>query len=711
MILRLRIGLAVLAFVCVGLSHAWADDLFEPYLRREAPIVLREVPASDLDLAAGPEVQVRRLVFASHGVEEETNGVYAIIARPAAPGPFPGILLFHGGGGIANEPEAVRWARRGYVAVAVDLPGIADPLRAVHSTGTWRYRPYGGFFWTASPTAENSVIHQAVVAGLQGFELLRAQPAVDPTRIGVMGWSWGGYLSTMVCGLMGDRVQAGFSMYGSGFYEWTWFRTYLDWMPPAQRAAWLENLDAGRRAPGITAPFFIAAPANDSFFYPPAVERTLAAIPAGGAHLFAPNSDHRLAVPGGTGTEAGDSLAQHWFNWHLQGAGGAFPTVEWEASPDPDVLAFRVRGPRPLLAVSVWHSRPSYPEVWPERVWVEIPARAKSDGRYEAVLPPGARTTGAAWFALASDDRPVTVSTRMAIAGAGAAAAYAYREDFDRIVPGTSVPGWQGTLTAAADPVNPAADAVARIRLTDGRAGGSLKIGAPQSATNGLRLRFQLFSPEAGHDWQMKWMLLDDRGAGFGFVLSPTQIGFLQSGGVGTNGSPLEGAMVSVEESARIQPDSWSPIEFWWEPGGRLKCFVNQALAAEFEAIGSTAVPKFQNLEWSVSGTGVLSLDDLEVAPVAPPLPPPSTFRLVTIGFPHHAESTDATSVVFGFEGVPGRRYRLEYSIDLTSDGWISLGESEVGPDGRFEVRLSRPGDVVKTWPRALFFRVETTNR
>ena len=706
----LRIGLAVLAFVCVGLSHVWADDLFLPYLRGESPIVLREVPAPDLDLVAGPDVIVRRVVFASHVVEDETNGVYAIIARPVGPGPFPGILLFHGGGGIANEPEAVRWARRGYVAVAVDLPGIADPLRAIHSTGTWRYRPYGGFVWTAFPTAETSVIHQAVVAGLQGLELLRAQPSVDPTRLGVMGWSWGGYLSLMVCGLVGDRVQAGFSMYGSGFYEFTWFRFFLDWMPPAQRAAWLTSLDAGGRAPGITVPFFIAAPANDTFFHPPAVERTLAAIPSGGMHLFAPNSDHRLAVPGGTGTEAGDSLAVNWFAWHLRGFGGAFPTVEWQASPDPGVVAFRVQSSRPVLAVSVWHSRPTYPEDWPGRTWLEVTAQAKGGGRYEAEIPSSERITGAAWFALVSDDRPVTVATRMILAGEGAEAAYYYREDFNRFTPGTTVPGWQSALVAAVDPVNPALDAVAEVRLVEGRAGGALRIGTPQSATNGLRLRFQLHSREVGPDWQMKWLLLDGAGVGYGLVFSPTQVGFLQSGGVGADGFPLAGSMVSLPESARLQADSWTAMEFRWEPAGRLKCLVNDVLVAGFEAMGTTANPTFQKLEWSVSGTGAVSLDGLGVGPVAPPPLPPTTFRLVTIGPPHHAESTDATSVMFGFEGVPGRRYRLESSIDLASDGWISLGELEAASDGRFEVRLSRPGDVAATWPGALFFRVEMTN-
>jgi len=717
---QFRIGLAILALVFAGLSHAWADELFQPYLRGEAPVVLREVPAPDLDLAAGPDVQVRRLVFASHVVEGETNGVYAIIARPSVPGPFPGILLFHGGTGIANETEAVRWARRGYVALAVDIPGVADPLRAVHSTGTWRYRPYGAFFWTTFPTAEKSVVHQAVVAGLQGFDLLRSQPTVDPMRLGVMGWSWGGYLSTMVCGLMGDRVKAGFSMYGSGFYEWTWFRNYLDWIPPAQRSVWLESLDAGRRAPGITAPFFIAAPANDTFFHPPAVERTLAAIPADAAHLFAPNSDHRLAVPGGTGTESGDSLAKHWFDWYLRGNGGAFPTIEWQASPDPEVVAFRVQGSRPILTVSVWHSRPCYPENWPQRVWVEIPVRSRGGGRFEAILPPGARTTGAAWFALASDDRPVTVSTWMAFAGAGVAAAYYFREDFDRIAPDAPVPGWLGAVTGSIVPLSPAADAVARIQLQDGLAQGSVNIGSRPSATNGLRLKFQFFPGEAGPDWQVTWLLrggdagvVESVAVGYGFVLSSTHVSLLRLGGPGGMGSPEPiGPSEALPESARVRGNDWNAVEFRWETGGRLQCLLNGAVVAAFEEAENTGLPTFQTLEWSGSGApaGRMFLDDLEVAPAAPPPPPPSTFRLLTVGNPRYVEAIHATEVHYGFEGIPGRRYRLASTRDLASGEWSSLGDSIAGPDGRFDVVFSESGDATVTGSQAVFFRAETMN-
>ncbi|MCI0491910.1 MAG: hypothetical protein L0Z07_03120, partial [Planctomycetes bacterium] len=49
---------------------------------------------------------------------------------------------------------------------------------------------------------------------------------------------------------------------------------------------------------------------------------------------------------------------------------------------------------------------------WEKRKWVALPATKADDETYEAQLPPEA-AGGAHWFALVSDDRPVTVSGRL----------------------------------------------------------------------------------------------------------------------------------------------------------------------------------------------------------------------------------------------------------------------------------------------------------
>ena len=49
---------------------------------------------------------------------------------------------------------------------------------------------------------------------------------------------------------------------------------------------------------------------------------------------------------------------------------------------------------------------------WMKRQWIAVPAAKTGDGTYEASLPAEA-AQGAHWFVVASDERPVTVSSNL----------------------------------------------------------------------------------------------------------------------------------------------------------------------------------------------------------------------------------------------------------------------------------------------------------
>jgi dienelactone hydrolase len=130
----------------------------------------------------------------------------------------------------------------------------------METKGKWSSLKYGEGRWVAEPDASASVIFDAVLAAMKSLYLLRAQPDVDTARIGVVGVSWGGYMTTMVCGLAGDQVRAGFGLYGCGFfdrgsaqkiepYDPKLPRNSLTRLPKEERERWLKYLDAGRRAP------------------------------------------------------------------------------------------------------------------------------------------------------------------------------------------------------------------------------------------------------------------------------------------------------------------------------------------------------------------------------------------------------------------------------------------------------------------------------
>jgi hypothetical protein len=193
----------------------------------------------------------------------------------------------------------------------------------------------------------------------------------------------------------------------------------------------MKYLDAGRRAPGIRAAFFTAGAANDFFFWPPAVQATLDVIPGEKNHLFAPNSNHKVPLPGGTvfpkastepfaptpfqpfPTPSGSkanwlAMEVPYFDYYLNGVGDPLPVVTVTKGGDPLVPHFSITAPVPLAKVEVFWSAEN-PD-WMKRTWESVPAKKTGEGDYEAKLPAEA-AQGAHWFVVASDERPVTVSS------------------------------------------------------------------------------------------------------------------------------------------------------------------------------------------------------------------------------------------------------------------------------------------------------------
>ncbi|MBI3075728.1 MAG: alpha/beta hydrolase fold domain-containing protein [Deltaproteobacteria bacterium] len=134
---------------------------------------------------ASPQgVQVQKdLVYATHDGVELKGDLYA----PAGPGPFPALVLFHGGGWQAGSKAGwASWgnylARHGYVAFAAAYR-LSKPNRPSFMESIWDTK--------------------AAVQYLRGRA---AQLKVDPDRIGAMGASAGGHLAAMLA-LTGDNQK------------------------------------------------------------------------------------------------------------------------------------------------------------------------------------------------------------------------------------------------------------------------------------------------------------------------------------------------------------------------------------------------------------------------------------------------------------------------------------------------------------------------
>jgi cephalosporin-C deacetylase-like acetyl esterase len=399
----------------VGSNGGEPDDPLSVLRFAPAPRILRELntPLPDSEGEIPDGVTVRQLVFESCTVTTSagpvTNEVYAVIARPTAKGPHPGLLLLHGGRGFSESKRAIMWAKRGYVVVTLDIPGVADPAKVPHSAGEWTSHPYTYERWRVKPVLEDSMMYQSVAAAVQAFRLLSIQSDVDATRLGVHGISWGGYMTAMVSSIMGPEIKAAFAIFGSGHYEESVFDVQLQKLTAEERAAWLKYFDAERRANHIVAPYFLAAAANDFFFWPPAVERTLAKISGEKNQVFAPNANHKLPIPGGTTRDNWPDMPQDYFAYYLQSRGDPMPRVSWvQPQANARQLCFNVVSSRPVVSAGVYYSDTS--AVWTKREWKRVGAKLIADGRYVADLPADAGKN-VDCYALISDDRPVSVST------------------------------------------------------------------------------------------------------------------------------------------------------------------------------------------------------------------------------------------------------------------------------------------------------------
>ncbi|NOZ19635.1 MAG: prolyl oligopeptidase family serine peptidase [Planctomycetes bacterium] len=409
----------VILLLLLSQTSLCADNIFAPYLTDKPPKIVEEISKTVTD-----GVEVTKLKFLNRHIAQADEDViiYGILARPAKPGKYPGVLVVHGGGGYADmvEPAVIGWAKRGYISFCQDQPGICNRTKG-SSTGPWAKLKWSTF--TADPDATCSMLYDGVAAALNGLAMLRSQPDVDKANIGITGGSWGGYMTTMISGLAGDRIKASFAVYGCGYYDvgsaWT---ARLEAMPAKERKQWLTHLDAGRRAPGIRSHFFVTPAADDWYFWPCAVMATYDRITSPKNIAFSPNDSHRITIPGGTsGPQKLNRRANRtymeivWLDYYLKGEGKPFPTCTAVGKPtrkgDGIEVRFKVDAPLPIKSATVWHSFGEMP--WRNRWWEKVEAVEEKDHVYSAVIPVTETECPINWFGLVTDERDITVSTIM----------------------------------------------------------------------------------------------------------------------------------------------------------------------------------------------------------------------------------------------------------------------------------------------------------
>ena len=177
--------LVALAAGCGG-TDTNGDDTFA--YDEDAPLAVEAGARVERD----DPLVVREVSFASGNGRVE--GYLAM--PPRSDGRVPGVVYLHGSGGERSQllPLAEWLAARGAVALTLTLPsGSATPPAGLTPEETLRWQ-------------RDTIVADAV-AVRRAFDTLAADERVDPDRLGLVGWSFGGRLGAIVAGV-DDRVDA-----------------------------------------------------------------------------------------------------------------------------------------------------------------------------------------------------------------------------------------------------------------------------------------------------------------------------------------------------------------------------------------------------------------------------------------------------------------------------------------------------------------------
>jgi dienelactone hydrolase len=336
---------------------------------------------------------LRTLYYEGEVYRGKPTRVFAYLARPEkVEGKFPAMVLVHGGGGTAFKEWAELWAKRGYVALAMDLAGQGPDRKRLPDAGPPQD---DGTKFGDEPVKEFWSYH-AVANVIRGVSLLASQPDVDPERIGITGISWGGYLTCMVAGL-DDRLKVAVPVYGCGFIheDSVWLPTF-EKMPDARRRLWVENFDPSRYVGQAKMPMLFVNGTND-FAYPlDSYQKTYRLVKQ--RELCVTVNMPHGHQQGWAPVEIGLFVDQY-----LK-AGKPLARIE-SSQREAGKVEIKVKAQVPVTSASLHFT--SDTGAWKQRKWQTQPARI--DGTTITAELPTARPL--VYFLTLTDERKATVST------------------------------------------------------------------------------------------------------------------------------------------------------------------------------------------------------------------------------------------------------------------------------------------------------------
>lgn len=208
----------------------------------------------------------REVYYPGETYQGKATRVFAYYSRPKGDGPFPAVVLVHGGGGKAFSKWTEHWADRGYCALAMDLSGNGPkgrlPDGGPDQSDDNKFRDF------SDKDVRDMWTYHAVAAVLRGHTMLTSFAEVDKNKVAVTGISWGGYLTCIIAGL-DDRLKAAVPVYGCGYLHENsvWKEPRFDKMDDTRRDRWARAFDPSVYLPRVKCPILFLNGTND-FAYP-----------------------------------------------------------------------------------------------------------------------------------------------------------------------------------------------------------------------------------------------------------------------------------------------------------------------------------------------------------------------------------------------------------------------------------------------------------
>ncbi len=348
---------------------------------------------------------MRALFFEGPPYRGKPTRVFAWLCVPKVePGKkLPGMVLVHGGGGTAFDNWVKLWNDRGYAAISMDTCGCVPK----GTYGNWQRHDsggppgWGGFDQIDQPREDQWTYH-AVADAILAHSLLRAQPEVDPDRIGLTGISWGGYLACILAGV-DHRLKLVAPVYGCGFTNEHGFAGSVAALGKDKGARWMRWWDPSAYLKDAPMPMLWVTGTNDFAYTFNALQKSYR-LPSGPRTLAI-----RVRMPHGHGPAGEAPKEIQVFADSLLRGGDPLVKITGQGRDGSQVWATFEVGRANLHAAPVTKAELNFTRDrghWQDRKWDTIPARIAEPGKAIATLPDGVSV-----YYLNLFDRDCAVST------------------------------------------------------------------------------------------------------------------------------------------------------------------------------------------------------------------------------------------------------------------------------------------------------------